>query len=114
MTAKNKKNQVILICLLVGRLLITLTMSNLISAVSWVKRGVATRTPQKYVLDNKELQRVSALAKIELEDARVELERAHQAAQSMGKGEEGEEADEHGSDDVAAVGEDDNDANWAE
>lgn len=94
----------ILVCLF-GRLLSTLAMSNLISAVSWVKRGVATRNPKKYVLDDKELQRVSALAKIELEDARVELERAHQAAQSMGKGEDGEEPDDQGSDD---------DGNWAE
>jgi periodic tryptophan protein 1 len=69
-------------------------MSNLISAVSWVRRGVAARNPEKYVLDDKELERVSALAKIELEEARVELERAHLAAQSMGKGAEGEEADD--------------------
>jgi len=81
-------------------------MSNLISAVSWVRRGVAAKTPEKYVLDNKELERVSALAKIELEDAREELERAHLAALSMGKGAEGEEADD-------AEG-DDSDANWVE
>lgn len=85
-------------------------MSNLISAVSWVRRGIATRHPEKYVLDEKELERVSALAKIELEDARVELERAHLAVQSMGKGAEGEEADDHGDD----VNEDDNDVNWVE
>lgn len=85
-------------------------MSNLISSVSWVRRGVASQNPNKYVLDDKELERVSALAKIELEDARVELERAHLAAQSMGKGAE-EEADDHG---VSDVEEDDNDANWVE
>jgi periodic tryptophan protein 1 len=88
-----------------------LQMSNLISAVSWVRRGVTAQHPEKYVLDDKELERVSALAKIELEDARVELERAHLAAQSMGKAAEGEEADDHGVDDV---GEDDNDVNWVE
>lgn len=68
-------------------------MSNLISAVAWVKRGVSTQHPKKYVLDDKELERVSTLARIELEDARVELLRAHEAAKSMGLGAEGDEAD---------------------
>ncbi|KAG2365547.1 WD40-repeat-containing domain protein [Suillus spraguei] len=70
-------------------------MSNLISCVSWVKRGIR--------LDDKELERVSALAHIELEDARIELERAHNAAKIMGKGAEGAEADdadEDGDDDA--------------
>ncbi|KAF8554577.1 transducin family protein/WD-40 repeat family protein [Imleria badia] len=71
-------------------------MSNLISCVSWVKRGVAASHPRKYVLDENELERVSALARIELEDARKELERAHEAAQKMGKGAEGDEADDLG------------------
>ncbi|KAI0342698.1 transducin family protein/WD-40 repeat family protein [Trametopsis cervina] len=69
-------------------------MTSLISCVSWVKRGVAARHPEKYVLDDSELERVSALARIELEDAKQELERAHKAAQGMGKGAEGEEADD--------------------
>ncbi|KAF9267928.1 transducin family protein/WD-40 repeat family protein [Marasmius fiardii PR-910] len=73
-------------------------MSNLISSVAWVRRGVASQHPSKYVLDDKELERVSALAHIELEDARTELKRAHEAAKVMGKGAEdegaGEEEDE--------------------
>lgn len=80
-------------------------MSSLISAVAWVRRGISTQHPQKYILDDKELERVSALARIELEDARVELERAHEAAKSMGRGGEGEEADDGG---------DDDDENWVE
>jgi periodic tryptophan protein 1 len=86
-------------------------MSNLISAVAWVRRGVASRNPQKYVLDDKELERVSTLANIELEDARVELQRAHLAVQSMGKGAEGEEADDNEPGDVEG---DDADDNWVE
>jgi len=82
-------------------------MSNLISAVAWVRRGVAAQHPEKYILDDKELERVSALARIELEDARIELERAHLAAQEMGKGAEGDEADDN-------VGDDDDEANWVE
>ncbi|KAG5638480.1 hypothetical protein H0H81_012412 [Sphagnurus paluster] len=81
-------------------------MSSLISAVAWVQRGVTAQHPQKYVLDDKELERVSALARIELEDARVELQRAHEAAKSMGKGAEGEEADDQT--------EEDEDDNWVD
>ena len=76
-----------------------------------MRRGVAAKNPEKYVLDSKELERVSALAKIELEDAREELERAHLAALSMGKDSEGEEADDRGGDDA---GGDDSDTNWVE
>ena len=63
-----------------------------------MKRGVAAQQPSKYNLDEKELERVSALARIELEDARVELERAHEAAKEMGKGAEADEADDHDED----------------
>jgi periodic tryptophan protein 1 len=82
------------------------TMSSLISAVAWVRRGISAQNPSKYVLDDKELERVSALARIELEDARVELERAHEAAKSMGRGAEGNEAD-----DAEVDGDEDN---WVE
>lgn len=55
-------------------------MSGLISSLAWVKRGAAQQNPQKYVLDDQELKRVSALARIELEDAKAELLRAQEAA----------------------------------
>ena len=48
-----------------------------------VKRGASQQNPQKYVLDDQELQRVSALARIELEDAKTELQRAQQAANAV-------------------------------
>jgi periodic tryptophan protein 1 len=79
-------------------------MSSLISSVAWVRRGVSAQHPHRYVLDDKELERVSALARIELQDARVELERAHEVAKTMGRGAEGEEADDQ----------DDDDDNWVE
>ena len=64
-----------------------------------VKRGVAAQHPDKYVLDEKELGRVSTLARIELEDARKDLERAHKAAMKMGKGAEEEEDRDEDQDD---------------
>ena len=45
---------------------------------------------------------MSALARIELEDARKELEKAHNAAKSMGKGAEGDEADDADEEDESA------------
>lgn len=60
---------------------------------------MAAQQPSKYVLDDKELERVSALARIQLEDARTELERAHLAAKSMGQGAEDDEVDDHNEDD---------------
>ncbi|KAG1738104.1 uncharacterized protein EDB91DRAFT_1249413 [Suillus paluster] len=59
-----------------------------------------TKQPSKYILDEKELERVSALARITLEYAWTELERAHNAAKSMGKGTECAEADEEDEEDV--------------
>lgn len=72
-----------------------------VSILSRVRRGVAVEHPTRYILDEKELERVSALARIELEDAKKELERAHKAAQSMGKGVEGD-------------GDDDDEDEWVE
>ena len=89
-------------------------MSNLISAVAWVKRGVAAQQPLKYVLDDNELQRVSALARIQIEDARVEVERAHKAAQEMGQGTEDDEVSIVGQNSQEEEEEDDDDANWVE
>ncbi|KZP00454.1 WD40 repeat-like protein [Calocera viscosa TUFC12733] len=51
-------------------------MASLISATAWVARGVAQRQPTRYKLDEAELERVSKLARIDIEDARRELEKA--------------------------------------
>ena len=50
-----------------------------------IKRGAALQNPQKYILDDQELQRVSALARIELEDAKAELQRAQKVANAIEK-----------------------------
>ncbi|KAJ8519064.1 hypothetical protein ONZ45_g3969 [Pleurotus djamor] len=87
-------------------------MNNLISAVSWVRKGAAAQHPAKYVLDDKELERVSTLARIELEDAKVELERAHEAAKIMSKRDdedEGDVVDDDGDDDAWVDEDDDGD-----
>ncbi|CUA68510.1 putative WD repeat-containing protein C17D11,16 [Schizosaccharomyces pombe 972h-] [Rhizoctonia solani] len=75
-------------------------MSPLISSVAWVRRGAAAENPDKYNLDEKELERVQKLARIELEDAQVELQRASQAAREMENrsDEEGSDIDEDNDD----------------
>ncbi|KAG2341813.1 WD40 repeat-like protein [Suillus weaverae] len=50
--------------------------------------------PSKYILNEKEFERVSALARIEIEDTQIELECVHNAAKGVGKGTEGAEADD--------------------
>ncbi|KAG8917025.1 hypothetical protein FRC02_003412 [Tulasnella sp. 418] len=62
-------------------------MSSLISCTHWVKRGVAVQNPKKYDIDEKELERVSKLARIELEEARKEWQKATEAAKKIVDGE---------------------------
>ncbi|KAF2154759.1 WD40 repeat-like protein [Myriangium duriaei CBS 260.36] len=53
---------------------------SMITAVSWVPRGHAAQFPTKYVFDEEEYERISKLAKLELDDAREDLEEAKAAA----------------------------------
>ncbi|ORY50201.1 WD40-repeat-containing domain protein [Leucosporidium creatinivorum] len=65
-------------------------MTSLISAVGWIPRGAAAAHPTKYTVDEAELERVGALARIRLEDAQMELELAR-AEEGDGMGDEGDE-----------------------
>jgi len=66
----------------------------MITATAWVPRGHAAAYPTKYVFDEDEYARISKLAKLELDDAKEDLEEARQALgkTSVGGGEEGAEA----------------------
>lgn len=50
----------------------------MITATTWVRRGVAARFPTKYEVDSLEMSRISKLAKLQLEDAQEDLEEAQQ------------------------------------
>jgi periodic tryptophan protein 1 len=50
-------------------------MMSMITATAWVPRGYAAASPIKYNVDEKELARISKLAKLKLEDAKEDLER---------------------------------------
>ena len=68
-------------------------MASLISAVSWIPRGAAAQHPSKYTVDAAELERVSQLAKVRLDNAKDQLEMAQLEA---GNG----RADEDDNDDI--------------
>jgi len=49
---------------------------SMITATVWVPRGFAAQFPTKYEFDEVEFNRIAALAKGQLEDARDDLEEA--------------------------------------
>lgn len=51
---------------------------SMITATAWVPRGHAAAYPTKYVFDEDEYARISKLAKLELDDAKDDLEEARQ------------------------------------
>lgn len=52
---------------------------SMITATAWVPRGKAAAYPTKYVFDDSEYERIAKLAKLELDDAKEDLEDAKQA-----------------------------------
>ncbi|KAF2204199.1 WD40 repeat-like protein [Delitschia confertaspora ATCC 74209] len=49
---------------------------SMITATTWVPRGFAAPFPTKYVFDEDEFERISSLAKLQLDDAKDDLEEA--------------------------------------
>jgi periodic tryptophan protein 1 len=62
---------------------------SMITTTAWVRRGVAAQFPTKYEIDEVEINRISQLARMQLEDAKSGLktaqveEDAKQAADAM-------------------------------
>ena len=48
----------------------------MITATTWVPRGFAAPFPDKYQFDEDEYERISQLAKLQLDDAKEDLEEA--------------------------------------
>ena len=49
---------------------------SLVTAIRWVPRGYAATFPTKYNVDDEELARISKLAKLKLEDAKEDFDKA--------------------------------------
>lgn len=56
--------------------------SSMITTTTWVRRGVAAQFPTKYEIDEEEINRISELARIQLEDAKGDLKAARGVSQN--------------------------------
>ena len=56
----------------------TTTAMSMITATTWVPRGFAAPFPTKYEFDDDEYERISKLAKLQLDDAKEDLEEAQE------------------------------------
>ena len=62
----------------------TVKMTSLTTALAWVPRSKSKAHPTKYVLDESELERVSKMARIKLDEAQLQLAEAQAAEQEDG------------------------------
>ncbi|KAG9051523.1 hypothetical protein FS837_004033 [Tulasnella sp. UAMH 9824] len=78
-------------------------IKGLISCTAWVARGIASVHPQTYEVDDKELERISALAQLNIDEAKAEMDEANAAAEEFkGISSDGEETEEVIEDDQAS------------
>lgn len=74
-------------------------MTSMITATAWVPRGHAAAFPTKYQMDDDEYARIAKMAKLELEDAKGDLEKAQDALNKVNMGNASEGADEQDGED---------------
>ena len=74
---------------------------SMITAATWVPRGVAARHPTRYAVDDQETARISELAQAHLDDAREGLQRAKEGRSTDDRNEE-EDEDQSNNDDTRA------------
>lgn len=68
----------------------------MITATTWVPRGFAAQFPTKYDVDEVELARISKLAKLQLDDAKEDLEGARNGNREETETEEASEGEDSG------------------
>lgn len=66
----------------------------MISSSCWVPRGFAAEFPEKYELDDAEMERITKMAQLELEDAKDDLQEAEKSAISQNLQEQAEVDDD--------------------
>jgi hypothetical protein len=79
-------------------------MASMITSTAWVPRGFAAPFPTKYNFDEEEFERIANLAKLQLDDAKEDLEEAQENEAKQGKASKKEGKEEASGED------DDNDA----
>jgi periodic tryptophan protein 1 len=68
----------------------------MITASLWVPRGAPAAFPVKYEVDEGELARISKLAKLQLEDAKSDLDRAKNSEKDVTSAHASSDEDERG------------------
>lgn len=58
---------------------------SMITATTWVPRGFAAPFPKKYEFDEDEFERIAELAKLQLDDAKEDLEEAKEEEKKKSK-----------------------------
>lgn len=66
---------------------------SMITTAAWVRRGVAAQFPTKYEIDEEEMDRISKLARIQLEGAREDLQAAKEEKDASADHDEAMEED---------------------
>jgi periodic tryptophan protein 1 len=74
-------------------------MASMITAATWVPRGFAAPFPTKYEFDESEFDRIAELAKLQLDDAKEDLEEAQSSKEKSGDTNDSDAVDA-GNDDV--------------
>ncbi|KAL1956339.1 hypothetical protein VTO42DRAFT_7422 [Malbranchea cinnamomea] len=70
---------------------------SMITATTWVRRGVAAPFPVKYEIDEDEINRISELAKNQLRDAKLDLKAAqNESKEDKAENEDKMDEDQHG------------------
>ena len=69
----------------------------MITTTTWVRRGVAAQFPTKYEIDEAEMSRISKLARMQLEDAKDDMNAAQDGSEDEGDDAMEEDAEEKNS-----------------
>jgi periodic tryptophan protein 1 len=75
----------------------------MITTTAWVPRGFAAPFPTKYNFDEEEFERIANLAKLQLDDAKEDLEEAQEKEEEPGKKEKPSAKDDDASESVALL-----------
>jgi hypothetical protein len=82
-------------------------MASMITSTAWVPRGFAAPFPTKYNFDEEEFERIAALAKLQLDDAKEDLEEAQEEEEEEAKPEKASKKEKKGKKEKAAAEKDD-------
>lgn len=80
-------------------------MSSMITTTAWVRRGVAAQFPTKYEIDEEEMNRISKLARMQLEEAQDDLSAAKAGKMDDAEDDAAMEEDSKEADDMEEEGE---------